>query len=95
MLEKSLETTRIHSVAGEAVLKQALTDLGFSARAHGKILRLSRTIANLAAHENITADDVSETVQYRRVDPQIVGRQGQVGRPHLPGFEGRLRLRSW
>jgi magnesium chelatase family protein len=69
MLKKSLETRRIHSPAGEDVLKQTLTDLGLSARAHDKILRLTRTVADRAVHENITADDdVCEAVQYRRLD---------------------------
>jgi magnesium chelatase family protein len=69
ILKKSLETTRIHSPADKAVLKQALTDQGLSARAHDEILRLTRTIADLAAHENTNADDdICEAVQYRRLD---------------------------
>jgi magnesium chelatase family protein len=68
MLKKSLETARIHSPADKAVLKQALTDQGLSARAHNEILRLTRIIADLAAHENISADDVCEAVKYRGLD---------------------------
>ncbi len=57
--------------AGERVLKQAMTELGLSARAHDKILRLSRTIADIADRENVMADDVLEAIQYRRLDRQL------------------------
>jgi len=57
--------------ASELVLKQALTELGLSARAHDKILRVSRTIADLAGRENIAPDDVLEAVHYRRLDRQL------------------------
>lgn len=57
--------------AGERVLKQAMTELGLSARAHDKILRLSRTIADIADREDIMADDVLEAIQYRRLDRQL------------------------
>jgi len=48
--------------AGEQILKQALTELGLSARAHDKILRVSRTIADL---------HLSEAIMYRRLDRQL------------------------
>jgi magnesium chelatase family protein len=57
--------------AAEMVLRQSLTELGLSARAHDKILRVARTIADLADREGITADDVLEAVQYRRLDRQL------------------------
>lgn len=57
--------------ASESILRQALTELGLSARAHDKILRVSRTIADLAGRENIGADDVLEAVHYRRLDRQL------------------------
>ncbi len=57
--------------ASETILRQALTELGLSARAHDKILRVSRTIADLAGRENISPDDVLEAVHYRRLDRQL------------------------
>lgn len=57
--------------ASESILRQALTELGLSARAHDKILRVSRTIADLAGRKDIGADDVLEAVHYRRLDRQL------------------------
>ncbi len=50
------------------LLKIALTELGFTARCYDKILRVSRTIADLEGKENINSDHVSEAIQYRSLD---------------------------
>ena len=52
-------------------LRQALTELGLSACAHDKILRVSRTIPDFASRDNIVASDVLEAVQHRRLDQQL------------------------
>ncbi len=57
--------------AGEMVLRQSLTELGLSARAHDKILRVSRTIADIAGRDSISAEDILEAVHYRRLDRQL------------------------
>ncbi|UCE61028.1 MAG: YifB family Mg chelatase-like AAA ATPase [Phycisphaerales bacterium] len=57
--------------AGESVLRQAMTELGLSARAHDKILRVSRTIADLADRDDVTSEDVLEAIHYRRLDRQL------------------------
>ncbi len=57
--------------AGEQMLKQALTELGLSARAHDKILRVARTIADLAGEPDLRAEHVSEAIMYRRLDRQL------------------------
>jgi len=52
----------------ELILKQAITELGLSARAHDKVLRLARTIADVEAAKDIGPEHLSEAIQYRKLD---------------------------
>jgi magnesium chelatase family protein len=56
---------------GERVLRQAVSELGLSARAHDKVLRVARTIADLAGEANISALHLHEAIQYRRLDRSL------------------------
>jgi magnesium chelatase family protein len=53
------------------MLKAAMAELNLSARAYDRILKVVRTIADLAGAETITADHVSEAVQCRSLDRQL------------------------
>jgi len=56
---------------GMELLKHAVTNLNLSARAYDRILKVARTIADLAGARRIEADHLAESVQYRALDRSL------------------------
>jgi magnesium chelatase family protein len=65
----ALETERycMPDAAGSSLVRQAITRLGLSARAYHRVLRVARSVADLAGAARVDAVHVAEAVQYRRL----------------------------
>lgn len=68
-----LEKYCILDKEGEELLKLAILELGISARAYDKILKVSRTIADLDGKKIIEAHHISEAISYRSLDRNLWG----------------------
>ena len=74
MTSETMKSVCEINTAGKKLLKTAMEKLGLSARAYDRILRVSRTIADLAGTENIQIEHLAEAIQYRSLD-----REGWAG----------------
>jgi len=57
--------------SGMAMLKNAVYELGLSARAHDKVLKIARTIADIEGSDDVQPIHLSEAIQYRRLDRRL------------------------
>ncbi|MEO6328308.1 MAG: YifB family Mg chelatase-like AAA ATPase [Ginsengibacter sp.] len=74
MSSKQLKEVCVITMAGSNLLKVAMEKLNLSARAYDRILKVSRTIADLAASDDIKVEHLAEAIQYRSLD-----REGWAG----------------
>jgi magnesium chelatase family protein len=68
MMPKMIQRHYAISAEGEKLLENAITRLGLSARAHDRILKVARTIADLDGGANIEPKHLRETIQHRTLD---------------------------
>ena len=71
MTSRQIRTFCVLDADSMATLKEAMESLGLSARAHDRILRVARTVADLAGSEPVTQDHVAEAIGFRALDRKL------------------------
>ncbi|MFO7811277.1 MAG: YifB family Mg chelatase-like AAA ATPase [Candidatus Delongbacteria bacterium] len=72
MTQKDLKKFCALDTASDSILKRAIDSLSLSARAYNRILKVSRTIADINGSENISVEHIAEAVQYRSLDRKYI-----------------------
>jgi magnesium chelatase family protein len=70
MTTRDVERWCMPDKEGENLIRTAIEKLGLTARAYHRVLKLARTVADLAGEEAVAASHVSEAIQYRTLDRQ-------------------------
>jgi magnesium chelatase family protein len=71
MTSKQIRTHCPLDPEGQATLREAMEALGLSARAHDRILRVARTVADLAGSDRIAQDHLAEAITFRALDRKL------------------------
>ncbi len=74
MTTRQLRKFCVLDAEGKQLLQTAMDELGLSARAHDRILRVARTVADLEGSEAIKPEHVSEAIGYRSLDRKLWAR---------------------
>lgn len=75
---KGIEQYCVINRDSRELLRQAFEKLGLSARAYSRIIKVARTIADLALSKTIQIEHIAEAIGYRRIDPKYqVGKEGK------------------
>ena len=73
MSSRELRAYCVPSASVQALLRAAIGQLGLSARAYDRLLKVSRTIADLGGEEDIQVAHIAEAIQYRSLDRKLWG----------------------
>jgi magnesium chelatase family protein len=73
MNPKDIKEFATPDLQGRKLIEMAMKELHLSARAYYKVLKISRTIADLVGADEISAEHIAEAIQYRSLDRQRYG----------------------